>query len=230
MLVRSVTTYMVNKLLGSKIKMGQAFVEGARVPVTKVLVGPCVVTQVKREDKEGYFAIQIGFGERKIKNTTKPMQGHLKSVIKEGAKTAPRILREIRVTEEPKYNVGDTIKVSDIFNVNDKISVTGISKGKGFAGGVKRWHFSGGPKTHGQSDRLRAPGSIGQGTTPGRVYKGKHMAGHMGVEQIKVKGLKVVAIDNEKNEMQISGPIPGATNSLVLIERIGERKEETANA
>ncbi|HSX48719.1 MAG TPA: 50S ribosomal protein L3 [Candidatus Saccharimonadales bacterium] len=209
----------MDTILGSKIKMGQTYVEGVRTPISIVSAGPCVVTQVKTKAKDGYWAIQVGFGEKKLKNTTKPMQGHLKKVTSENK--LPRHIREIKLTEESKYKVGDIIKVSDIFNSGDRISVTGISKGKGFAGGVKRWHFSGGSKTHGQSDRQRAPGSIGQGTTPGRVYKGKHMAGRMGSERIKIKGLSVVKIDAEKNLMEISGPIPGTVGKLITIQKVG---------
>ncbi len=153
----------MNTLLGSKMEMSQTYTDGSRVPVTKVKVTPCTVTQIKKIDNDGYWAIQVGFGEKKLKNTTKQIKGHLKAVLQKDSKMAPRYLREIRMTEEPKYKVGDVIKVSDVFVTGDIITVTGVSKGKGFAGGVKRWHFSGGPKTHGQSDRQRAPGSIGQG-------------------------------------------------------------------
>ncbi len=204
--------------------MSQAYVDGLRLAVTKVTVAPCVVTQIKNEKKDGYWAVQLGFGLKKIKNISKPEQGHLKNVIVKDSKFAPRYLREIRMKTEPKEKVGEVLNASDIFAIGDKVSVTGISKGKGFAGGVKRWHFSGGPKTHGQSDRQRAPGSIGQGTTPGRVYKGKHMAGHMGVERTKIKGLKIVNVNNEKNEIEVSGPIPGTVGSLIMIQRIGEHK------
>ncbi len=208
--------------------MSQTYVNGVRFPVTIVAAGPCVVTQVKEEGKDGYWAVQVGFGEKKLKNITKPMKGHLKTVINEGATNAPRFLREIKLKEKPEIKVGDVLNASDVLKEGDKISVTGISKGKGFAGGVKRWHFSGGPKTHGQSDRQRAPGSIGQGTTPGRVYKGKHMAGRMGSERIKVKGLKIISVNPEKNEIEISGPIPGRAGSLVVIQRIA--RKETTNA
>lgn len=210
--------------------MSQTYVDGVRVPVTKIDVGNSVVTYIKNEEKDGYWAVQLGVGEKKLKNITKPMTGHMKNVIKEGAKTAPHFLREIKATEEPSEKVGDLIKVADVFAEGDSISVTGTSKGKGFAGGVKRWHFRGGSKTHGQSDRWRAPGSIGQGTTPGRVYKGKHMAGRMGSDQIKVKGLKIVTVDAEKNQITVSGPVPGTVGTLLVIERIGERKEVQQNA
>lgn len=216
---------MINTILGSKVKMSQTFKEGSRIPVTKIVAGPCVVTQVKSEEKDKYWAVQLGFAEKKTKNTTKPMQGHLKTTIK--GNIAPRYIREIRFNTKPEYKVGDRIKASDIFVVGDVVSVTGISKGKGFAGVVKRWRFAGGPKTHGQSDRLRAPGAIGQGTTPGRIYKGKHMGGRMGSETVTVKNLKVVAVNPEKNEVEVSGPIPGRPGSLVVLRRLNERKEES---
>lgn len=209
---------MLNTILGTKKEMSQTFVQGYRVPVTKVLAGPCVVTQIKKMDKDGYWAVQIGFGSRRIKNTTKALQGHLKGAIKENK--APRFLAEVRMTEEPKLNVGEEIKISDVFRAGDVVSVVGISKGKGFAGAVKRHHFSGGPRTHGQSDRERAPGSIGQGTTPGRVYKGKRMAGRMGSDQVTVKNLHIISINPEMNELLVSGAIPGTKGSLVTIERL----------
>ncbi len=204
--------------------MGQTFVEGKRVPVTKVLAGPCVVTQIKKENKDGYWAVQLGFDKRNIKDLTKPLQGHLKGALKD--KKAPRFLREIRFEKEPLFKVGDVVKASDIFKVGDYIQVTAISKGKGFAGVVKRWHFSGGPRTHGQSDRERAPGSIGQTTTPGRVYKGKKMAGRMGGDKVTIKNLQVVSLDPEKNEMDISGPIPGVTGGLLIIKKLSSGKLE----
>ncbi len=216
---------MINTILGSKVKMSQIFKEGSRIPVTRIVAGPCVVTQVKNQEKDGYWSVQLGFGEKKTKNTTKPMQGHLKATIK--GNIAPRYIREIKLEDEPKYKVGDEVKISDIFVLGDTVSVTGVSKGKGFAGVVKRWHFAGGPKTHGQSDRQRAPGSIGQGTTPGRIYKGKHMGGRMGGDTVTVKNLEVMGINAEKNEIEVSGPIPGKPGSLVLIKRLSEREEKT---
>ncbi len=218
---------MINTLLGTKIKMTQTFEGNVRTPVTIVNAGPCIVTMVKDEAKHGYTSVQLGFGNRKLKNVSKALQGHLKGAITE--KTAPHFLREVHTEADETLKVGDSVKVTDVFAAGDTIAVTGISKGKGFAGGVKRHGFRGGPKTHGQSDRHRAPGSIGQGTTPGRVYKGKRMAGHMGVDQVTVKNLKVVAVNPEKNELWISGPIPGAPGSMVVVKRISERKEETPN-
>lgn len=188
--------------------------QGLRFPVTKIKAGPCVVTQIKTQDKDGYWAVQLGFGERKVKNITKPLQGHLKADI-----TSARFLREVRLDSEPDLKVGDQITVADIFSKGDKITISGISKGKGFAGVVKRWHFAGGPKTHGQSDRERAPGSIGQGTDPGRVHKGKKMAGRMGGETVTIKNLKVVSIDPEKDEIRVSGPVPGIPGGLLIIRK-----------
>ena len=214
---RGSKTKMINTLLGSKIKMSQAFIEGYRVPVTKVMAGPCVVTQIKKMDKDGYWAVQLGLGERKTKNISKALQGHLKGAIKD--KKAPRFLAEVRFDSEPEYKVGDIIKASDIFKAGDVITITGTSKSKGFAGVVKRWSFAGGPKTHGQSDRQRAPGSIGTTTTPGRVLKGKHMAGRMGGDTVTIKNLHIASIDPEKNEMLISGPVPGIPGSLLIIKK-----------
>ena len=214
----------MDTILASKGNMSQTFVEGRRIPVTKVVAGPCVVTQIKKEDKDGYWAVQLGFREKRIKNITKPLQGHLKSLIKDDK--APRFLAEVRLDKELELTVGDTIKVSDIFRVGDIIQVTGTSKGKGFAGVVKRWHFAGGPRTHGQSDRERAPGSIGQTTTPGRVFKGKKMAGRMGGERVTLKNLQVVFVNPDTNEIDISGPVPGIPGGLLIIKRISEGKLE----
>jgi len=209
---------MLNTILGKKMNMSQVFIGETRVPVTKVVAGPCVVTHVKNQDRDGYWAVQIGYGERKLKNTSKALQGHLKGVTKE--KVTPRFLREVRVNETPKEKVGDELNVSDVFKKGDIVSVTAKSKGKGFAGVVKRWGFAGGPKTHGQSDRWRAPGSIGQGTTPGRVWKGKKMAGRMGYDTITINGLTVVDLDPKNNELVLSGSIPGPTGGLLSIRRV----------
>jgi large subunit ribosomal protein L3 len=221
---------MINTLLGSKAKMSQAFIEGYRVPVTKVTAGPCVVTQIKKMDKDGYWALQLGLGERKTKNISKALQGHLKKLKSQisnlktedsnlKSQTLPRYLREVGLEKEPEVKVGDTIKASDIFKAGDIVTITGTSKSKGFAGPVKRWGFAGGPKTHGQSDRQRSPGSIGATTTPGRVLKGKHMAGRMGGDRVTIKNLHVVSIEPEKNEMLISGPVPGIPGSLLIIKK-----------
>lgn len=213
---------MLNTVLGSKQGTSQTFLEGFRIAVTKITAGPCVATQVKKMEPDGYWAIQLGFGTKRIKNITKPQKGHFKS-----SNSTPRFVREIRLDKEPETKVGDVIKVSDIFDIGDIIAVTGTSKGKGFAGVVKRHHFRGGPRTHGQSDRERAPGSISQGTTPGRVHRGKRMAGRMGGETVTVKNLHIISIDPEKNELVVSGPTPGIPGSLLTIRKIkkGSLKE-----
>lgn len=209
---------MLNAILGSKLKMGSVFVNGLRIPVTYIKAGPCVVTQVKDMDKDGYFSVQIGFGTRKLKNLTKPLQGHLKTLLKD--KKAPRFLKEVRLTSASNLKVGDEVKLEDVFKVGDIIAVTGTSKGKGFAGVVKRWHFAGGPKTHGQSDRQRHPGSIGQTTTPGRVFKGKKMAGRMGGETKTVKNLHIVSLDEKEGKITISGAVPGKPGLPLLLRKI----------
>jgi len=204
---------MLQGFLGKKIGMTQIFREDGRVvPVTVVEAGPCVVTQVKTKETDGYEAIQLGFGD--VKRRNKPQAGHLKN------SRLSRYLREVSADDSSDFEVGQTIGV-DIFEQGEKVDVIGTSKGRGFAGVMKRWNFKGGPRTHGQSDRMRAPGSIGGGTTPGKVYKGLKMAGHMGNRRITVKGLEIVEIDAERNLLLIKGGIPGATNSLVMIRRAG---------
>lgn len=220
----------IQTLVGKKLQMDQTFVDSTRVPVTMLEVGPCVVTQIKNNQKDGYWAVQLGFGNRKTEKLTKPMQGHLKGVSKD--KKAPRFLFEVRLDIEPEVKVGDVITLSDIFKKGDIIAVTGISKGKGFAGGMKRWGFAGGPRTHGQSDRPRSPGSIGQGTTPGRVHKGKKMAGRMGNERVTIKNLQVVDINTENNSLAVSGPVPGTRGSIIFIKKLssGKLSELTSEA
>ena len=217
--------------------MSQAFVEGTRVPVTWIKTGPCLVTHIKNMEKDGYWAVQLGFGEKKEKNTSKPLKGHFKKSTQnskipttlklQGASKSqkyPRFLREVRMDSEPDVKTGDVINLVDIFKKGDVVAVTGISKGKGFAGVVKRWHFAGGSRTHGQSDRERAPGSIGQGTTPGRVYKGKKMAGRMGSDRVTIKNLIVVDTKSEEDLIAVSGPVPGTSNKVLIIKKIGEGK------
>ena len=204
---------MLQGFLGKKMGMTQIFREdGIVVPVTVVEAGPCVVTQVKTKETDGYDAVQLGFGE--VKRRNKPLSGHLKN------SRLSRYLREVSADDTSEFEVGQTIAV-DIFEAGEKVDVIGTSKGRGFAGVMKRWNFKGGPRTHGQSDRMRAPGSIGGGTTPGRVYKGLKMGGHMGNRRITAKGLEIIEIDTERNLLMIKGGIPGATNSLVQIRRAG---------
>lgn len=200
-------------ILGKKLGMTQIFDEnGVVIPVTIIEAGPCYVTQKKTVEKDGYNAIQLGFGEVHNGRLKKPIAGHLKKV------NAPaiRYMREFQVTDPESYEEGQKIDVS-IFHVGDKVDITGTSKGKGFAGTVKRHHFSGGPKTHGQSDRWRAPGSIGAGTTPGRVFKGIRMAGRLGNQRTTVQNLRIALVDAEKNLLAVRGAIPGSKNGLVII-------------
>ena len=200
-------------ILGKKLGMTQIFDEnGVAVPVTIVEAGPCFITQKKTKDRDGYDAIQLGFGDVFEKSLNKPMVGHLK---KSGA-PAVKYLREFQVADTEAYEEGQKIDVS-VFSVGDKVDVTGVSKGKGFAGVVKRHNFNGGPKTHGQSDRWRAPGSVGAGSTPGRVFKGVRMAGRMGNSQVTVQNLKVALVDSDKNLIAIRGAIPGGKNGLIII-------------
>jgi len=204
---------MLQGFLGKKIGMTQIFREDGRVvPVTVIQAGPCVVTQVKTKETDGYEAVQLGFGD--VKRRNKPESGHLKN------SRLSQYLREVATDDTSAFEVGQAIGV-DIFEAGEKVDVIGTSKGRGFAGVMKRWNFGGGPRTHGQSDRARAPGSIGGGTTPGKVYKGLKMGGHMGNRRITVKGLEIIEIDTERNLLLVKGGIPGATNSLVQIRRAG---------
>ncbi len=205
---------MITALLGKKLGMSQTFDEkGKRIPVTLVLAGPNWITEV--EDKPGYKSIQLGFGT--IKNLSKAEIGHLK---KAGLDTKLRFLRSFTVNEiGESEKPGTQVAVDAVFAPGDVIRVTGTSKGKGFAGVVKRHHFRGGPRTHGQSDRERAPGSIGQTTTPGRVYKGKRMAGRMGSDTVTIRKLQVVAVDPATQILTIKGLVPGAVNGLLIISK-----------
>lgn len=202
---------MVEGIIGRKISMTQVFGQDGRVDsVTAIEAGPCFVIQIKRVEKEGYDAVQLGFGEAKRLN--QPLKGHLKKL------GMLKHLREFKASDIESIEIGHKVDVS-IFKAGDVVDVSGISKGKGFAGVVKRYHFGGGPKTHGQSDRHRAPGSIGAGTTPGRVLKGQRMAGHMGNERVTVRRLKVVEADPERNLLLVRGAVPGARNGLVTIRK-----------
>lgn len=214
-------------ILGQKSIQEQIFTdEGERIPVTHITTFPCYLIDIKTTEKDGYNAVLLGCGA--TKNMQKPDQGKLH---KAGLKTPLRFLREIRFDDQVKFiqkeekkgvqigsvalMIGDEIKPSVYFKKNDRVAITGTSKGKGFAGVVKRHRFKGGPRTHGQSDRERAPGSIGQTTTPGRVYKGKRMAGRMGGDTIMVKNMQVLVADN--NELIVKGLVPGARRGLLII-------------
>ena len=207
---------MIQGLLGRKLGMTQVFRDNGKAEaVTVVEAGPCTVIQVKTRDKEGYNAVQLGFGEAKRLNS--PLQGHLKGL------GQFKHLRELKVADTQAIKVGDRVDVS-LFKPGNLVDITGVSKGKGFAGVVKRHHFAGGPKTHGQSDRHRAPGSIGATTSPGRVLKGKRMAGHMGNSRVTVSHLEVLEADPARNLLLVRGAVPGGINGLLLIRKSGERK------
>lgn len=197
-------------ILGKKVGMTQIFDDtGEAIPVTIIEAGPCYVTQIKTQKRDGYEAIQLGFGQAKRLN--KPQRGHLPKGVPD-----LRYSREIGVDDLSAYELGQKIDAS-VFSAGDMVDVTGISKGKGFAGVMKRHGFGGGPITHGQSDRARAPGSIGSTSTPGRVMKGMRMAGHMGNRRATVQNLKVVLVDPERNLLAVRGAVPGAKGGLVMV-------------
>lgn len=199
----------MKNILGRKQGMTRIFLEdGVVEPVSVVEAGPCMVTQVKTIQRHGYQSIQLGYHEAKKLN--EPESGHLKRL------TPFRHLREFRVDTLGDAQIGQKIDVG-IFQPGDLVDITGISKGRGFAGGMKRHNFKGGPKTHGQSDRQRAPGSIGAGTTPGRVWKGTPMAGHMGYRRVTATNLTVVQVDLERNLLLVRGSIPGAKNGMLVV-------------
>ena len=205
----------MNQLMAKKIEMTQMYDEsGKQLPVTILEIVPAVVTRIKTAEKDGYAGVQVGFGSVKDKNVTKPVAGQVKSLTDK-----PRKFVEERLEDTDGLSVGQTISLAEVLAVGDMLSASGMSKGKGFQGGVKRWGFAGGPKTHGQSDRHRAPGSIGSGTSPGKVWKGLRMAGHMGHRQTTTRGLRILNIDG--NRVWIKGAVPGAKQSWVLLKKQG---------
>ena len=207
---------MISGIIGKKLGMSQIFQgNGKAEAVTIIEAGPCMVTQIKTNDKEGYVAVQLGFGETTRLNS--PQRGHLKEL------GQYRHLREFRMDDTEGIQVGDKVDVS-LFEAGDMVDVIGISKSKGFAGVIKRHHFSGGPKTHGQSDRHRAPGSIGATTSPGRVFKGTRTAGHMGNDRVTERHLEILKADPERNLLLVKGAVPGAKNGLLLIRKSGKGK------
>ena len=206
---------MSKGIIGKKLGMTQVFADdGATVGVTVVEVEPSVIVQVKTKEKDGYDAIQLGYGRIKQKNVTKPLQGHYNKA----NKGFFRHLKEFPA-ESGQYAAGQEIN-ADLFQVGDFVDVVGTSKGKGFAGAVKRYHFAGGPKTHGQSDRQRAPGSRGSGTTPGRVYKGAKGPGHMGNDRVTTQNLKVVLVDQDRNLIGLRGSVPGSRGGILMIKEV----------
>jgi len=218
---------MIEGLLGRKLGTLQIFDrDGVVVPVTVIETGPCIVLQVRTKDRDGYEAVQLGFGVRRRVN--KPMKGHFKGL------GSFRYLREFRVAEISRWQVGQRVG-AEIFEPGDLVDVSGVSKGHGFAGVMKRYGFHGGPKTHGQSDRARAPGSIGASTSPGRVIKGLRMAGHMGAAKVTVRNLEVVDSNPARGVIMVKGAVPGTKNGLLRIRlarkhavkrRVAERKAE----
>ena len=207
---------MLTGMLGTKLGMTQFIQDDGLVSgVTGVEVGPCTVTQVKTAATDGYDAIQIGFQQIPDRKLQKARRGHLQK----HSLDSFRHLREVRSLSDSDLSIGEVVRVDQVFSVGEEIDIVGRSKGKGFAGGVKRWHFSGGPKTHGQGDRWRAPGSLGAGTTPGRVVKGYKMAGQMGNKRVTQQRGRVVAIDSDRNLLFVRGSAPGATQGLVLVRK-----------
>ncbi len=217
---------MISAIIGRKLGMTQIFAaDGTVTPVTVIKAGPCVVVQTKTAaGKDGYNAVQLGLVEDKpvkLKNVSKPMRGHFE---KTGGGVPPtRILKEIRLQNEPEENIGDQVKV-DVFTDGDRVEVVGKSKGKGFAGTIKRHNFKRGPMSHG-SMNIRAPGSIGQSAYPSRVIKGTRSSGHMGDERVTIRGLSVVKIDADNNLIMIRGAVPGANGSLVVVKKSDRQKK-----
>ncbi len=212
--LQSSTRYGLMKgILGKKVGMSQIFGEdGNVIPVTLIEAGLCYVVQKKTKERDGYNAIQLGFGTVQARKLTKAEMGHLEAVDVPPLK----YLREFRTRGQNDLEIGQKVDAA-IFEVGDLVDVVGTSKGKGFAGVVKRHGFAGGPKTHGQSDRHRAPGSIGAGTTPGRVFKGMRMGGRMGGDRVTVSNLEVVIVDPERNLLAVKGAIPGPKNGVVIV-------------
>jgi len=203
-------------ILGKKIGMTSIYDDnGESVPCTVIEAGPCVVAQIKTKEKDGYEALQLGFEEKRERLVNKPASGHFKK-----AGISPkRLMREFRGFDTSKFKLGTEITVASIFSKGDIVSVAGTSKGRGFQGVVKRHHFGGGFRTHGQSDRERAPGSIGSSSYPSRVFKGMKMAGRMGGDRVTVKNLRVVQVIPESNLLLIRGSVPGCNNSYVEIHK-----------
>ena len=202
-------------LIGKKVGMTSIFDEtGKNIPCTVIEAGPCVVTQIRSVDTDGYSAIQLAYGEQKDKHTTAPLKGHFQKA----GTTPKRRLVEFKTFEDEK-SLGDTVTV-DIFEIGDFVDVVGTSKGKGFQGVVKRHGFGGvGMQTHGQHNRLRAPGSLGASSWPSRVFKGMRMAGQMGNSRVKVQNLQVVKVYAEQNLLVVKGSIPGAKGSMVIVDK-----------
>ncbi|MCK4767478.1 MAG: 50S ribosomal protein L3 [Desulfobacula sp.] len=205
----------MSALLGKKIGMTNVFSsDGKLVPVTVVQVGPCVVTQLKTKETDGYNALQLGFDEKPVEKLNKPMAGHLKKVGDKGF----RVLREFRTDDLEDVEAGATIGI-DVFAVGDKVNISGISKGRGFQGTIKRHGFSRGPETHGSRNH-RKPGSIGNSAWPGKVFKGKKLPGHMGTNRETVKNLTIVDIKHEDNLLLVKGAVPGFKTGILEVHKV----------
>jgi large subunit ribosomal protein L3 len=205
----------MSALLGKKIGMTNVFsADGRLIPVTVVQAGPCVVTQVKTEDRDGYNALQLGFDEKKVERLNKPIAGHLKKSTDKGF----RVLREFRTDDPEKIESGTTLSI-DMFSVGDKVNISGISKGRGFQGTIKRHGFSRGPETHGSRNH-RKPGSIGNSAWPAKVVKGKKLPGHMGTDRETVKNLIIVDIKHEDNLLLVKGPVPGFKTGILEVRKV----------
>jgi large subunit ribosomal protein L3 len=213
---------MTTQVFATKDKMTQAWTKtGKRVAVTCLHLANNAVIGKKTDDSQQTVKLEIGYGKKKLKNMTKPLRSKLE---KGGFSFGVRGIKEVSVAADSALQPGDTIKVEQVLQVGDVVNVQGTTKGRGFAGAMKRHGFSGGPKTHGQSDRWRAVGSIGQRTTPGRVFRGKRMPGHYGVELQTVKGLVVLYVDSATQEFWLSGPVPGHITSMVTVAKTGQTK------
>lgn len=210
---------MIKALIGRKLEMTQIFAEdGTVVPVTLLEAGPCAVTQVKTPGRDGYSALQIGFGVRKPKHVNRPLKGHLDKA----GKGYFKVLREVRVEDSSEYQAGQEVLV-DVFEIGERVDVIGTSKGKGYAGTIKRWNFGRGPSAHG-SKNVREPGSTGNATFPGRVIKGKKMPGQKGNKRVTLLGLKIVDVRPEDNLLIVKGAVPGAVNGIVFIRKTNRGK------
>ena len=204
----------MSALLGKKIGMTNVFsADGKLVPVTVVQAGPCVVTQVKTKETDGYNALQLGFDDKKVEKLNKPMAGHLKKATEKGF----RVLREFRTDDVEEMELGSTIGI-DIFEVGQKVTISGISKGRGFQGTIKRHGFSRGPETHGNRNH-RKPGSIGNSAWPGKVFKGKRLPGHMGTDRTTVKNLTIIDIKHDDNLLLVKGPVPGFKTGILEVRK-----------
>jgi len=213
---------MVNGIIGRKVGMTQVFEDsGEAVPVTVIQAGPCPIVQLKTQEKDGYQAVQLGFGEQKESRTNNPKRGHFAKADVDPA----FVLREFRVQSLEDVSVGSIVDAS-VFSEGELVDVTGTSKGRGFTGVVKRWKFAGGKKTHGGEQDLRRPGSIGASATPSRVFKGKRMAGRHGAKRHTIQNLPVIQADPDRNLLVVKGAVPGPPNGLLLIKKASKAPKE----